>query len=335
MNAITKMYENTRAKVISPDGETDYFNILAGVLQGDTLAPYLFVIVLDYILRKTFEGRETELGFTLHRQRSRRVPAVCVTDLDFADDIAVITEEISQAQEILTSLELEAENVGLACNTKKTEIQCFNQEEHICLKAKNGKNIKEVSNFKYLGSWTESTIKDVKVRKALAWSAGQKLSKIWKSNLSRAIKVRLFLATVESVLLYGAETWTMTKALTREIDGSYTRMLRMALNVSWKEHRTNQELYQNLPPVSVKIRKRRLRLAGHCMRHEEEIAGKLVLWNPTDGKRSRGRPAITFIDNLLEDTGLHDIRELRMVMMDRQRWSTYVTNAGRPEGRPR
>ena len=72
LSAITKMYENTRAKVISPDGETDYFKILAGVLQGDTLAPYLFVIVLDYILRKTFEGRETELGFTLHRQRSCR-----------------------------------------------------------------------------------------------------------------------------------------------------------------------------------------------------------------------------------------------------------------------
>ena len=46
LKAIQKMYENTRAKVISPDGETEYFNILAGVLQGDTLAPYLFVIVL-------------------------------------------------------------------------------------------------------------------------------------------------------------------------------------------------------------------------------------------------------------------------------------------------
>ena len=55
----------------------------------------------------------------------------------------------------------------------------------------------------------------------------------------------------ESVLLYGAETWTMTKALTREVDGSYTRMLRMALfNVLCKEHKTYQELYQNLPPVS-------------------------------------------------------------------------------------
>ena len=41
ISAITRMYENTRAKVISPDGETDFFEIKAGVLQGDTLTPYL------------------------------------------------------------------------------------------------------------------------------------------------------------------------------------------------------------------------------------------------------------------------------------------------------
>ena len=62
LKSIMLMYKNTRAKVISPDGETDYFKILTGVLQGDTLAPYLFVIVLDFVLRKTFEGREEELG---------------------------------------------------------------------------------------------------------------------------------------------------------------------------------------------------------------------------------------------------------------------------------
>ena len=58
--AISKLYENTRARVITPDGETKFFEIIAGVLQGDTLAPYLFVIVLDYMLRKTFTGKEGE-----------------------------------------------------------------------------------------------------------------------------------------------------------------------------------------------------------------------------------------------------------------------------------
>ncbi len=50
VEAVGKMYENTKAKVVSPDGETELFDLLAGVLQGDTLAPYLFIIVLDYAL---------------------------------------------------------------------------------------------------------------------------------------------------------------------------------------------------------------------------------------------------------------------------------------------
>ncbi len=58
------------AKVISPDGETEPFQILARVLQGDTLAPYLFVIVLDYAFRTAIDGREEELGFQLEGERA-------------------------------------------------------------------------------------------------------------------------------------------------------------------------------------------------------------------------------------------------------------------------
>ena len=69
------MYKDIQAGVITPDGETEIFDIIAGVLQGDTLAPYLFAIVLDYVLRKTIDGREEELGFHLKR-KSRRVGPV-------------------------------------------------------------------------------------------------------------------------------------------------------------------------------------------------------------------------------------------------------------------
>ena len=48
--AIMMLYKNTKVKVCSSDGDTDYFGIVAGVLQGDTLAPNLFIICLDYVL---------------------------------------------------------------------------------------------------------------------------------------------------------------------------------------------------------------------------------------------------------------------------------------------
>ena len=61
VTAIKDMYRNTQAKVLSPDGETRSFNIQAGVLQGDTLASYLFVIVLDFVLRRAIAGNDERL----------------------------------------------------------------------------------------------------------------------------------------------------------------------------------------------------------------------------------------------------------------------------------
>ena len=112
-------------------------------------------------------------------------------------------------------------------------------------------------------------------------------------------------------------------------------MLRMALNVSWKSHTSNESLYGNLPKVSQKVRERRMRLAGHCARHPEEPASQLVLWQPTEGKRSRGKPATTYIDNLLADSGLDDIEHLDTAMRHREYWRRLVNEEmGRPRGRP-
>ena len=61
------------------------------------------------------------------------------------------------------------------------------------------------------------------------------------------------------------------------IDEAYTRLLRSALNVSWRDHVPNIILYGNLSKISTKIRERRMSLAGHCVRHKEEEASKLVL----------------------------------------------------------
>jgi hypothetical protein len=263
----------------------------------------------------------------LSKRRSRRVGPTYITDLDFADDLALLTTEIDQAQEVLSRLENEAAKIGLHLNVPKTEVMTFNQDEEKIIVARDGRNIKVVFDFKYLGSYVDNSAQDIKVRKALAWSACHKLQKIWKSSLPNKIKTRLFTATVESVLLYGCSTWTLTKAMEKSLDGTYTRMLRMALNVSWKEHRTNIDLYGNLPKLSSKIAERRLKLAGHCVRHPEEEASKTILWEPTTGRVNRGRKATNYIDVLKQDTGLTNTNELRTAMMDRDIWRGFVSKA--------
>ena len=111
-------------------------------------------------------------------------------------------------------------------------------------------------------------------------------------------------------------------------------MLRMALNISWKAKLTNVELYGSLSKITSVIRERRLRIAGHCVRHKEEIANQLVLWQPTTGQRSRGRQLVSYVDCLLEDTGADNVNEVETMMMDRELWRGNV-RLGQPSRRPR
>ena len=128
---------------------------------------------------------------------------------------------------------------------------------------------------------------------------------------------------MESVLLYGAECWTLTKQLQKRLDGSYTRLLRASLNVSWKQKLTNKVLYGDIPPVSHIVKERRLRFAGHCFRAKNECISDVLLWKPQHGKRRVGRPAKTFTDLLEEDTGYTTV-ELEALMAERVVWRDVV-----------
>jgi len=228
VDAIMMLYKNTRAKVRSPDGDTDFFDILAGVLQGDTLAPFLFVVCLDYVLRTSVDKIST-FGLTLTKARGRRYPATTITDADYADDLALMSDTIAEAEALLHILERAAGDVGLYVNAGKTEFMSFNQDG--CMETLDGKPLKLVDTFTYLGSNITSTEKDVNIRIGKAWGALEGLHIIWKSKLSDEIKREFFRAIVESVLTYGSNTWTLTKRLETKLNGTYTRMLRAVLNI--------------------------------------------------------------------------------------------------------
>jgi len=102
--------------------------------------------------------------------------------------------------------------------------------------------IEHVEDITFLGSTIRNSESDIRVRKEKAWGAYHTLKKLWNSKLRKSIKIRVFAALVESVLLYGSETWTMTKRLEKMVDGCYTRMLRMALNINqYRDHVSNHE----------------------------------------------------------------------------------------------
>ena len=140
--------------------------------------------------------------------------------------------------------------------------------------------IKLVDKFTYLGSSVESTEKDIDMRLTKTWTAINRLSIIWKSDLTDKMKRSFFQAAVASILLYGCTTWTLTKRLEKKLDGNYTRMLWAILNKYWRQHPTRHQLYGHLPPITKTIQVRRTRHAGHCWRSRDELISDVLLCTP-------------------------------------------------------
>ena len=169
-------------------------------------------------------------GFKLTKERSRRYPAKTITDADYADDIALLANAPAQAETLLHSLERAAVSIGLHVNAHKTEYMCFNQTGDIS--TLNSSTLKLVDKFTYLGSSVSSTETDMQL--ANAWTAIDRISVIWKSDLTNKMKRSFFQAAIVSILLYRSTTWTLIKRMEKKIDGNYTRMLRAILNKSWR-----------------------------------------------------------------------------------------------------
>ena len=154
---------------------------------------------------------------------------------------------------------------------------CYNQRGDIS--TLDGSPLKLVEKFTYLESSVSSSEKDIDTRLRMARTAINRLSIIWKSDLTDKMKRSFFQAAVASILLHGCTTWTLTKRL-EKLGGNYTRMLRAILNKSWRQHPTRHQLYGHLPPITKTIQVRRTRHAGHCWRSRDEPISDVLFMDP-------------------------------------------------------
>ena len=140
-----------------------------------------------------------------------------------------------------------------------------------------------------------STNTDINTWLAKAWTAIDRLSVIWKSDLTDRVKHSCFQAAVMSILLYGCTTWTHTRHMEKKLDGNCTRMLWAILNKSWRQYPTKQQVYGPLPPITKTIQVRQTRHAGHCWRSKDELISDVLLWTPSHGWAKAGQPPRTYI----------------------------------------
>ena len=219
--------------------------------------------------------------------------------------------------QFLHDLEQAAAGIDLHVNAHKTEYMCFNQTGDIS--TLDGSSLKLVDKFTYQRSSVPSTEKDIDTRLTKAWIAIDKLSIIWKSNLTDKMKRNFFQAAVVSILLYGCTTWTLTKRMEKKLDGNYTIMLRAILNKSGRLHHTKHQLYGHLLPITKTIQARRTRHTGHCWRSRDELISDVLLWISTYGRAKAGRLVRTHIQQLCEDTVCNP-QDLPEAMNVREEW---------------
>ena len=132
------------------------FDFVTVVRQGEILSPFLCIIALDYVLHMSIDKLK-ELGFTLAKYKSRRYPAENITDIDYAVELAITTDNLQNATKLRLSIDEAAQETGLCINPKKTQFITYNVEEQ--MSSLNGSKIKHVSSFVYLGSNIHSTNK--------------------------------------------------------------------------------------------------------------------------------------------------------------------------------
>ena len=194
-----------------------------------------------------------------------------------------------------------------------------------------GQRLEEVQNFKYLGAIisNEGSKPEILSRIAQTTAAFFRLKIILRDkNISLASKVKLMRTLILSTLLYACESWTLTAEIERRIPALEMRCYRRLLNISYKDHVTNEEVRNRIQnaigvhdDLLTMVKKRKLRWYGHISRSSG--MAKTILQGTVKGARRRGRQKNRWEDNIKEWTGMGFGDSLRAAE-DREGWKGIV-----------
>ena len=161
-------------------------------------------------------------------------------DADYADDIMLLANTPAQAEFLLHSLEWETGGIGLHVNPDKTEYMCFNQKGDISVQKRSP--LKQMDKFTNLGNSISSIKNDINTWLAKAWTVINRLSVIWKSDLTWSNKTHFIPSSgcVNTTIWMHHKDVMKKKCMKKKLDGYYTRMLQAILNKSWRQtpHKT-------------------------------------------------------------------------------------------------
>ena len=311
---IKNLYMNQTSVVKIQQEFSEESEIGRGVRQGCCMSPLLFNIYAEEMMLEAMEGVEDGV----------KIGGKLLKDVRFADDQGMIAGSESGLQETMNALNTTATNYDMKINIKKTKVMRVSRKGGDVNIFINGIKVEQVKSFKYLGhTMTEDgrCETEIKCRIAQAKEAFSKRKDLLTKSLRKQTKIKIVKTLVWTTLLYGSETWTLTKEDVRKLEALEMWLWRRVEKISWTDKVTNEEV---LSRVGVQrqlmniLRNRKKSWIGHVLRGNGLL--KEVIEGRMEGKRARGRPRL----GMLDEIKMGSYVDMKRRTEDRVGWKSYV-----------
>jgi Reverse transcriptase (RNA-dependent DNA polymerase) len=282
------IYENSSGR-IKTESLSRPFRMERGIKQGRVLSPKLFNAALENIFKSI---NWTEIGLS--------IDGYVLLELRFADDTVVIAGTPGKLITGLEALFTESKKVGLEANFQKTKVMSNTDVNNFTI---NGHIIEKVQEYKYLGqliSFEDRGSKEVNARIRAEWNSFWSQKKFFCGNLPIFHKMRLFDASILSILTYGAQTWSLSETSKNSLVVAQRKMERKMLGLRWQDMISNQRLRKKtrVKDVVTTVKALKWSWAGHIARYNDDRIPKIIeKWTPR-GTRKRGKPKIRWKDDI-------------------------------------
>ncbi|CAF4497680.1 unnamed protein product, partial [Rotaria magnacalcarata] len=287
VNLLKMLYTNSKAKVKVNGEFSDSFEIYNGVMQGGIPSPILFNILFDFIIRKVIEEADvTGVQFSYGRNdffhgTKEKYLNFDILALLYTDDLVVMCKTSDELEIFIETFEKMTQEYGLSMNVKKTCIMTLKQLEV-------DQNNKIIHSHEVDQPDFDINIRNQKVETVKFFTyLGCGVSRDQKPD--DEINTR---ACVLPVLLYGSETWSITKTHEQRISTFYMKCLRIITGVNLGDRMSNDKILEitGQPPIETIIRRNRLRWFGHANRmmnsdNEPSVVKKITFSYFPDEKR--------------------------------------------------